>query len=230
MNELVKAILIPGSVSVIVSGVLVFLAKTWISERLSNAIRHEYDLRLETHKVEVASNHKVAMEKLRADLAIHAADHAVKFSKLHERSADTIAGTYARLQRCYLAVREYVDDFSRTPLDERREQVSKALLEFQDYFWPLRIYLPEETAERVSSFAWDLRRMARQFFRSVEGGRQNDKAYDAGEEAIEKMESEIPGLFHALENEFRLLLGWESLGSASAGAKQDGATTQKDER
>ena len=44
--ELLGTILTSGAVSAL----LVWLTKTWISERLKHAIKHEYDEKLETYK------------------------------------------------------------------------------------------------------------------------------------------------------------------------------------
>lgn len=48
---------------------IVFLVKTWISERLKRSIEHEYATKLESHKAILRAEHETALEKLRADAA-----------------------------------------------------------------------------------------------------------------------------------------------------------------
>lgn len=67
MNE-VTTILSSAAVSAALTSLLVWLFKSWISERLKNAIRHEYDQKLETHKTELKSQADVALERIRAQL------------------------------------------------------------------------------------------------------------------------------------------------------------------
>ena len=44
---------------------LVFLAKSWLSERLKQSIQHEYSERLESFKVQLRAENDIAMEKLK---------------------------------------------------------------------------------------------------------------------------------------------------------------------
>jgi len=56
-------------VSGLTTAAIVFLAKTWISERLKRSIEHEYAAKLESHKAILRAEHETALEKLRADAA-----------------------------------------------------------------------------------------------------------------------------------------------------------------
>ena len=44
---------------------LVFLAKSWLSERLKQSIQHEYSEKLESFKVQLRAENDIAMEKLK---------------------------------------------------------------------------------------------------------------------------------------------------------------------
>jgi hypothetical protein len=74
--------------SVVINGLLaaamIFLAKSWISERLRNAIEHEYKMKLETYKHQLRSEHDVAIERLRADVARDQALQSVVASSFSE--------------------------------------------------------------------------------------------------------------------------------------------------
>ena len=78
-------------------GAGIWLARSWLSERLKNSIRAEYDQKLETHKAQLKSQSDIAIERLRADLSIATAEHNIQFARLHEKRAEVIAETYARL-------------------------------------------------------------------------------------------------------------------------------------
>jgi hypothetical protein len=80
-----------------------------LSERLKNAIKHEYDVRLESHKAVLQAESGAEIERLRAELSIAAAQRNVTFSKLHERRLAVIAATYAKLDAAYVAIVDYVD-------------------------------------------------------------------------------------------------------------------------
>ena len=46
LHEFLTTLLASASASVVLSSALVFLARNWISERLQQSIRHEYDQKL----------------------------------------------------------------------------------------------------------------------------------------------------------------------------------------
>jgi hypothetical protein len=52
----ILAMLVSGGLSGgLVAGGLVWLVKSWLTERLNNSIRHEYDVRLESHRASLRS-------------------------------------------------------------------------------------------------------------------------------------------------------------------------------
>ncbi len=51
----------------VVAAVVVYLARAWISERLRQAIAHEYAQKLEAHRAALKSEYDVQMERLRAE-------------------------------------------------------------------------------------------------------------------------------------------------------------------
>lgn len=68
MNDFVTTILASASVSAALSAALVWLAKTWIGERIKDAIKHEYDQKLESHKASLKSAHDRELERLKSQL------------------------------------------------------------------------------------------------------------------------------------------------------------------
>ncbi|MFN8579424.1 MAG: hypothetical protein U0163_00395 [Gemmatimonadaceae bacterium] len=63
------SLLASASVSAVLTSALVWLSKTWISERLKGAIQHEYDQKLEALKAELKAQNDVAVERLKASNA-----------------------------------------------------------------------------------------------------------------------------------------------------------------
>jgi hypothetical protein len=55
---------------------LIWVLRTWISERLRQSIQHEYAQKLEAFKAKLQAEHNVALEKLRADHALRQATQA----------------------------------------------------------------------------------------------------------------------------------------------------------
>src|SRR5690348_3644394 len=91
---------------------LIFLAKTWIGERIKSSIKHEYDLELEKHKVSLQSEStkeverlKAQMqqetnkevERLKAQLQIAATERSIRLSGTFDKMAETVATVYAKI-------------------------------------------------------------------------------------------------------------------------------------
>lgn len=194
------------------AGLLLWLTQSWISERLKNSIKHEYDQRLATFQAQLKAQHDTELERLRADLQITASERQIRYQKLHEQVAETVAQTYALLRKLYGTVAMYVSDVGWSadpPDDELREMIGGAIKGFCDYYRPRRIYLPKGIAEQVDDFEKQLRGITRKHTRiqEAQGKMSNDKWVQRANELAEMMDREIPEIFGQLENEFRKLLG-----------------------
>lgn len=167
MNTVVSSSVVSGVISVAV----VFLTKTWISERLKSSIQHEYSQKLESFKATVKAQNDVEIERLKSQLAIVAAEHNLRFSRQYEQMAVVIAETYRQTSELYLAVARYV-----TPAEfdsygskaDRRKVVDSKLSQFSDYFYIKRLYLPHDTASKVECFRNSLHDVATEFAYKVE--------------------------------------------------------------
>ena len=140
--ELFTTILTAGAVSAL----LIWLTKSWISERLKHAMKHEYDEKLETYKAQVKAQADVEIEKLRSDLKISATEHELRFSVLHGRRAETVAETYALLRELFYRLGDYVKIFEPagdTPKEERRKAAADAHEAFRKYYAGRLIFLSE---------------------------------------------------------------------------------------
>jgi hypothetical protein len=197
--------------STFVTGLLIFLAKSWISERLKNAIKFEYDQKLETFKAELKAESAVAIENLKSRLRITATEHQVRFSKLHETRAEVIAETYARLRDLYEKVIDYVNIFNSAgdrPKNERRSDVISALDALRAYYLKKQIFLPKKTAINIRNIDSELLQATNQLIYGVELSNRNEsKKEEICMEVLLRVNGKINIAIVELEDEFRELLG-----------------------
>ncbi|MGA4606693.1 hypothetical protein [Pseudoalteromonas maricaloris] len=211
-SDFLIEIITSAAVSAVLTGILIWMAKSWISERLKNAIKSEYDQKLETHKAQLKSQMDVEVEKLKSSLSIAAAERHVKFSKLHEERASVIAETYSLLKDVYITLQNYVKIFEPAgdkPREERREIASKAHGRFREYYPKKIIFLPQKTAEKLEEIDMELVRTFNEFAWTVDFQQGGGDAMKWNE-IFERMRGEMKLALGELENEFRKLLGDES--------------------
>jgi hypothetical protein len=199
----------------LLSAALLWLTKNWISERLKNAIKHEYDEKLETHKAQLKSQSDVSIERLKSQLQVTAAERNVRYSKIFERTAETVAETYKRLLAfhdavaAYTSIIEYQGDPSKA---ERRKTAGEKYKEFLDYYRPNCLFLPKETENRIDEFYPKLHRTAINFMVGVEEDRdrilrKSNPDKDTWIETMDFMNKEVPPLLNLLKDDLRKILG-----------------------
>ena len=207
-------IITSAAVSALLTAALVWLAKSVISERLKNAIKSEYDQKLETHKAELKSTSDVAIEKLKSQLSVIAAQGNFKFTKLHEKRAESIAEIYALLADFYFALSEYTKVFEPaggTPREERRDIAVKANISFIELYRKKKIFLPKSAAEKIDDFNHQLIFIYNQFFYGVDMTQMASGDFANKWIVVnEKMSKTIKPALEELEHDFRVLLGDES--------------------
>lgn len=80
MGNLLLNIISSAAVSGALSGALIWLSRNWISERLKNSIKHEYDQKLEAHKAKLKIENDVALlelnTKIEREVSLYVAAHA----------------------------------------------------------------------------------------------------------------------------------------------------------
>jgi hypothetical protein len=76
VNSLITVLSSVG-LSGLLLAVLIWLSKSWVTERLKRAVEHEYAHKLETHKSQLRAEHELALERIRIDnareLEVHSA-------------------------------------------------------------------------------------------------------------------------------------------------------------
>ena len=196
--------------SALVSGAVVWLSKAWIAERLKNAIKNEYDQKLESHKAQLKAANDIELEKLRSSLNILAAERQIEYSKLYEKRADAITEVYACLKDVYIQLHEYTKLFvpaGDSSIDERRARAADAYNKYIPVFHHKKIFIPEKTAKGIESLNQELLRVYTEFFYGVEHLPNGKEKTDNWREIFEKLNGPILNSLSDLENDFRLLLG-----------------------
>lgn len=84
MSELAISVISSVTVSSALVGIVLFLSKSWITERLKNSIKHEYDQKLEVHKAQLKSEQEVAMLELRSLVEKESIVQQAGHSSLHQ--------------------------------------------------------------------------------------------------------------------------------------------------
>lgn len=211
--EFTKEVLASSVVSAILVAILAFLFRSWLTNRLKQSIKHEYDHLLESHKSQLKSQSETNLERLRADLAIAASEKQFKFAKLHEQRANVIAETYSLLKQTHLKLGNYVKIFEPAgdkPIDERRQDFIDAFNSFIAFYPTKRIFLPKQTVEKVDSIYTQINHTYHDFFYGVDmvekARGDSTKKWMA---LFEKVRDEMTEALEEMENEFRKLLGDE---------------------
>lgn len=200
-------------VSAMLTASLIWLTKSIISARLKNAIKAEYDQKLETHKAQLKAQSDVEIERLRSQLQIASVEHEVKFSRLQERRAEVISETYGRLKALFTALADYTKLFEPVgdlPREKRRDLAAQAHTDFRGYYSKNLIFVPKGTADSLVAIDLELVKTFNKFAIGVDRLQQTDpKAFDRQMEIFDKLNGEIGGALLSLEDDFRRLLGEE---------------------
>jgi hypothetical protein len=148
-----------------------------------------------------------------------AAEHQVRFAKLHEKRAEVIAELYERAVDTQAVGQKFVmvSGYNRDPakLQEAALSTNEKLLEFYVFTERNRIYLPEETCILLKTFVETMRKHVTNVdvYGSVEYPTPQTTAekHTVLREAYDAFQRDIPAVRKALEHDFREMLGVENL-------------------
>lgn len=203
--------------SVAASALVVWFFRTWISERLRQSIKHEYDHKLELHKAELRAAHDLELERLRSSLERRAHEHRITFTRLHERRVETVAEIYGYLQD----VDDRLDDLLNNRRSGLTDQTRKTAFyklhlsckKFTDHFHRNKIWLPAPVSADVYDYAWELAKLLSDFVpKWLEVGHTRDD-YGLIEAKMKERRESVDPLLKKLESVFRNLVGEQSGGS-----------------
>jgi hypothetical protein len=221
-----ETIITSAITSGILTSVLVWLTKTWISERLKQSIQHEYGVILEAHKstlkanadlalaqtqARLASENAISLERHKAELQLATAERQVRLKHLFDRESETIAEVYANLTEFRSAVSAYLAVFETPEMGsraDRRKTVNDTFKKVSEHFRANRLYMERGLADSVASFIRDLSHKAIDFNTLVDLTERLDREAQQTWNRLDKfMTQEEKPLFDALEEAFRRRLG-----------------------
>lgn len=203
------------------SAAIVWLLRSWISERLRYSIENEYKIKLEAYKNELSINSNKEIENLKTRLSILASEHAVRYAKLQEKRAEVITETYAqivflrRLLEKYIAV-SAPDDPSR---EEEREKIISSFEGLRQYYTTKSIFFPRDTLEVIRVLDVGLVKIFNKHAFRVEFEEDTDKLVSVISDLKNVLKIDIGIALEKLEDTFRGLLGDTEYQGNNAGHK-----------
>ena len=193
-----------------VLGFVIFVARTFIIEKISASIKYKYDIDLETHKANLKRDYDVQIEQLKAQLQIA----NVRFSHIYAKQAEAIAATYEKLLPLVDAVEDYtklIQSSDENDINKRIGALNSASNTFFVFYRRVKIYIPKPTAKRLTDFVNVVLNIARKhsMLESMAMLRHHtteEKLERFGKE-IDEMKTRVTPLLAELENDFQTLLG-----------------------
>ncbi|MCX9722603.1 hypothetical protein, partial [Vibrio cholerae] len=186
LSDIILTILASVTASSVASAVIVWLSKTWITERVKSSIKHEYDLKLESYKAKVEIEKTAAIENIKSALKDSTFKRELRFSMLHGKRSEVISDLHAHLQDTIMFLRHYYDaSCSHGDFDKLNEST----LKLSNFLRVNRLFLPDDIEVKVDDLC--------------------DKILDSSQ--LEKdinfdVEDEIKPLFSAIKKEMKKLL------------------------
>jgi hypothetical protein len=169
-------------------------------------IQRWIDKDLASHKAKLQAANDKELEKLRTELRLAAFRHELRFTKLHEKRLEVVAGLYEKLvdlDRAYWPETQF--NLEKPSLKETVNAINEAGWEFWEYFDKHRIYFSSSLCGKLE----DLRQKYVVVWREL---KKSEVLPELGEKqqhwlnAKELIEQTIQ-LKTDIETEFRLLLG-----------------------
>lgn len=222
----VKTLLESATVAAVLGGIAMFLFKSAITERLKNAIKAEYDEKLESHKAQLqASNSKeievlkaqlkgradLELEQLKSTLQVQAAQRSLAFGKLHERRVEAIHQTYKLIRALQRAVGLYIAAFRLVGDDgeaDRLNAVVAAHDALRDHIVANALFLTRSISAKVAALEAEFRRITNQFTLVVKahGDQPNTSLWM---KLLGDFDGTVSDAANSVEEEMRIALGDE---------------------
>jgi len=182
-------------------GAVAWLAKSLVSHRLAREA--------EEFRIKLKADADLAIERLKSSLQMVAAEHQIRFTKLHEQRVEIISRLSRELVEVPSVVRQYVvtnvkDDRSYVAARDRA-------LDLRHLVQVNRILLPDHVCvmlDQVSDRLLHIVTFIWVFWTIVETPNPETRNVQDKEmkEAVSALEDEIPALREKLMTEFRTLL------------------------
>lgn len=186
---------------------------------IRSLIVHLLSKDVETFKLQLSAANDLELEKLRSELSKQLIEHEVKFRRLDEKIAEHLTIIYQRQLAVYEGVSSYIkliESGDEPSKDEKLERLVSANNEFNDYFYPNRVYVAPKLFTKIKSLADSLSDIANEFTqkrRRDESGRRpinNDDDADEDDywtKAFNEIELKSKPMFTEMLAEIQSRLG-----------------------
>ena len=216
--DFIASIVTSASVTAILFAVLIFLSKSWISERLKNAIKNEYDEKLESHKSTLMAENGRILEKLKAELQLVTISHQIQYSKLHEERAMVIKELHKKLDKLGQDIHSLVNPMQwvgESPIEEKNKIAFESGKDFEQYYRGNKIFFSKSLCKMIDEVQKQIYSSYHWFTEGHKRGK-SPVSTKAGEmysehciQAWKKLEEIVFPLKEKIEDQFRGLLGVE---------------------
>lgn len=201
-NEMIEAIITAVGGTAILLAAVGWLVRSLIGQYLSKD--------LESYKEQLRSQTQLELENLKSKLAINAASHNIKFSRLHEKQAKLVEKLYFDVDRLdqlsKLLIGVFVSDTEIKEKENRAKGILEEYLELNAKFHKNKLYFTPELYSLLTSYSNTVFEPATVLLEDIPDNEKEDfmSGYtDNHEHNTNKLET----LRTAIENEFRGLLG-----------------------
>lgn len=151
------------------------------------------------------------LERFKSDIERESHEKREKFSLIHQKRAEIIAGLYSRFARTRGLVGDLVGIFQSggQSLIEKKQKVAGSYNDAASYFYENRLFLPKETAVKAEVLLDELRTALIEFD-TAQLGNDEYKPDNSGlwVQSYKRVKENIPPILEELESEFKELLGF----------------------
>lgn len=197
--------------SSVLTATLVFLSKTWMSERIKNSIKNEYDVKLEEHKNKLKKDTDKEIETIKSDLMRFAQKDKIRFEIIYKRRIEIIETVHKLIRDIHESTRKYITigKNSANNGEELKNYVCEQLFSLKDYYGVNSIFLPKEIGEFILTINDKMHSIIADFDAYIinESLSNPSQSKEKWIELYKLLETEIPLIYQKMRECFRDLIG-----------------------
>lgn len=136
-------------------------------------------------------------------------EHQTRFSLIHQRQAEVIAGLYSRLAKARRLIAQLVALFQPggQNLLEKKRRVADACNDADEFFNENRLYLAQDLAARIEELLGVMKGAYITFETAMQGDEYKVDSTGLWKQANEELKEKLPPLQQVMEARFRSILG-----------------------
>ncbi len=146
-------------------------------------------------------------------LTTSATEHKIRFSSFYDKQTDAIATTYSLARKFNSRLKEYLEIPDITlggSRDDRRRDAAISHREFIDYFEQRQIYLPIKSVDTINEINRESKEIFNKYLYQVERIPSSPETAEEWLRLIDRIQTELEGIFNDLEKDFRQIVGNKS--------------------